>query len=149
SAVHAEEEKRIDAARRLVSLVAEWRVLGERYPATAARPLSAEARAMLAGIVNDLRERIRREVEDEQAALTKLVRMLAARPDPIVFDHPCETWQSQAVRTAELIWENERSIDDFYAPSAPRGAAWSDSESLRKLRALSDALESILQGRCH
>jgi DNA-directed RNA polymerase specialized sigma24 family protein len=149
SAALGEEEKRIDAARRLVSLAAEWRVLSERYPLTAERPLSAEARATLAEIVNDLRERIRREVDDERAALTRLLRMVPAAPNPIVFDQPCETWQSQAVRAADLIWENERAIDDFYAPTAAGGVALSDSESLRKLRSLSDALESIVQGPCN
>jgi RNA polymerase sigma factor (sigma-70 family) len=147
--VSAEEERRIDAARRLVTFVAEWRLLAERYPVTAKPHLSAEARAILGEIVEDLRTRIRREVDNEKAATASLLRNVPNAPSPIVSERPCETWQSQAVGAADLIWENEQATEQFYAPTPSGRAMVSDADSLRKLRSLTDALDSVLRVSCN
>jgi DNA-directed RNA polymerase specialized sigma24 family protein len=147
SQVHAEEELRVDAARRLVGLVAEWRLLAERYPVNVEGQLSTEARPILAEIVDDLGNRIRRGVNDERIAVAKLLDNASSGPNPIPVERPCEAWQWQAVRAADLLWENDQAIDQFYAP-APSGTP-SNADNLRKLRSLTDALDAVLQGACN
>jgi RNA polymerase sigma factor (sigma-70 family) len=146
--VHAEEERRLEAARQLVGLVGEWRLLAERYPATMEAHLSAQAGSILQEIVADLRQRIRQEVHNEQIAIEELLRNVSETPASSVSEFPCETWQLQAVRAADLIWDNEHAIEQFYAPAPSGGGTMPDGDVLLRLRALTGSLASLLSVSC-
>jgi hypothetical protein len=148
SEVHAEEVRRTEAAQRLVSLVAEWRLLADRYPIADESQLSVEARAILNGIVDDLRTQIRREVDNERAAIALLSRGTPAAPGTMASERSCGTWQSQAVTAADLLWENEQATEQFYAPVPSGGAAVSDADHLSKLGSLTETLNALPRVSC-
>lgn len=148
SEVHAEEERRLQAARRAVALVAEWRLLAERYPATVEPHLSTPADSILQSMVGDLRTSVQWEVQNEQIAITALLRKLSDSPGSPASQLSCETWQSQAVRAADLLWENEQAIEQFYAPTPPGGVIMRDADLLLGLRSLTDTLSSFLGPLC-
>jgi hypothetical protein len=102
--IHTEEEHRLEGAHRLVELAAEWRLLAERYPVTTETHLSAEAKAILSEIINDLRARIRRDVTAERTAVEKLLVPDASPSDQSHTTLPCESWQSEAMRVADSLW---------------------------------------------
>ena len=147
SGIHAEEERRVESARHLVDLVAEWRLLAERYPIAVETRLSAEARSILDEIVDDLRKRIRRDVNTERAAVKKLqgngTELLGSGHS----EHPCQTWQAQAGEAADLLWENDQAIEQFYSP-VPAMTQTSGADALAKLRGLMDAVDIALQSSC-
>ena len=148
SEVHAEEVRRVEAGQRLVSCAAEWRLLAERYPVNVERELSLEARATLAEIVDDLRAKIRRDLDDERNAISVLLQYAADLPIAAPSDPPCQSWESQAIRAADLVWEHEQAIEKFYAPIASDGVLLSDADTLLKLRNLSSSLDSVLRNSC-
>jgi DNA-directed RNA polymerase specialized sigma24 family protein len=148
SEVHAEEERRLGAARLAVGLVAEWRLLAERYPAGTEAHSSAQAESILRAMLGDLRTRVRREVENENVAITELLRNTSDSPGSPGAELSCETWQSQAVRGADLLWENERAIEQFYGPAPTHGATMRDADLLQRLRSLTQNLTSLLRLSC-
>jgi hypothetical protein len=148
SEVHTEEERRIEAARHLVSLAGEWRLLAERYPASVESHLSSEGNSILQAMVSELRMRIQQEVHQEQIAITELLRNTSDTSISAASQGPCEAWQSQAVRAADLIWENEQAIEQFYAPALLSGGTMRDSDLLFRLRNLMDTLAPLLGVSC-
>jgi DNA-directed RNA polymerase specialized sigma24 family protein len=148
SEVYAEEERRLQAARHLVGLVAEWRLLAERYPATIEPHLTARADSILRTMVGDVRGRIEQEIRNERIAIVELLRNTSSSPDLPGPELRCETWQSQAVRAADLLWENEQAIEEFYAPVQLHGATIQDKDLLLRLRRLTDTSDSLLRLSC-
>lgn len=145
--VHAEEERRLAGARHLVGLAGEWRLLAERYSANVEPHLSSQANSILREIVGDLRMRIHQEVYNEQLAITDLLRNFPDNPASTASQHPCETWQSQAVQIADLLWENEQVVEQFYAPSSDAGTM-PDKDRLLRLRTLMTIISSVLGASC-
>jgi hypothetical protein len=148
SAVHAEEERRLQAARHLVTLVAEWRLLAERYSSDKEPHLSAPADSTLREIVDDLRMRIRQELQSQETALNEIQGNISDAPEPLREDSPCENWQSQGVRAADLFWESEQAAEQFYAPVPSGHTAERDIEVLRKLGSLTRTIASLLRISC-
>jgi hypothetical protein len=142
--IHLEEVRRLEVARQLVDLAAEWRLLAERYPSATEAYLSADAKPILNEIIHDLYTQIRRG--SESIAVAKLHAADPALGD--ASDPPCTTWQSQAFRAADLLWQNDQAVEQFYAP-APAEQALTSNTSLRELRRLNEALDDILRVQCN
>ena len=145
--IHAEEIRRIENARKLVGLIAELRLLAERYPVSTEGLLGSDARGILAEIVEDLRLRIRKDVDDEKRAIA-LMRNLPVNPLPVTSQKPCEDWQTWATQAADLLWENDQATEAFYAPVSVSGPPPSDVDSLARLRHLTEILDTTLQISC-
>jgi DNA-directed RNA polymerase specialized sigma24 family protein len=147
--IQAEEARRVEAAQHLVEQVAEWRLLAERYPIVTEAHLSAEAKSILNEIVNDLRTRIRRDITAELTAVAKLLVAAgspAGQSDTALL---CESWQSQAARAADLLWENDQAVEQFYAPAFAVAPAASGNDDLAKLRDLTYQLDIALRVSCN
>ncbi len=146
--VHAEEERRVEIARRLVELVAEWRLLAERYPVITEAQLNVDARPILNEIVDDLRARIIQDVTAERTAVGKLLASAADLPNQNDSERTCEPWQSQAIRAADSLWENDQLVEQFYAPTSEITQTASGTSGPTKLRHLLSAIESVLNRSC-
>ena len=147
SAIHAAETRRVETARRLVALVAELRLLAERYPASREGLLSADARRTLTEILEDLRAEIRSGIDEQKNAIA-LLGNLSVDPPAIASGKPCEAWQSQAMQAADTLWENEQAIEAFYAPVSTSGGSAADADVPIRLRDLTAILETMLPISC-
>ena len=145
SKVRVEEEHRLQTAHHLVSLVAELRLLAQRYPPAVESHLSSEADSILRAMVDDLRKRIGQDLHDEQSAIAPLLRNVSDSSHSPTLPDPCQRWQAEAIHAADLLWENERLIEQFYAPAAPNGATIRDTELPVRLRSLTDTLVSVVE----
>jgi hypothetical protein len=98
--------------------------------------------------VGDLQARIQQEVNNEQVAVTGFLGNRAEVSTPLTSDVPCESWQSQGVRAADLLWENELAIEQFYAPSRAGSDTTRAADLLKWLSSLTKTLDSLVKPPC-
>jgi RNA polymerase sigma factor (sigma-70 family) len=146
--IHVEEENRVEVARRLVDLAAEWRMLAERYPVLTETHLSIEAGSILNEMISDLRTRIRGDVTAERTAVERLLATDASLAGHADTSLRCEPWQSQATRAADLLWENDQAVEQFYAPAFAIAPTVSGSDRLARLRDLTYTIDTVLAASC-
>jgi hypothetical protein len=120
----------------------------ERYPTSMEPHLSFQADSTLHAIVGDIRLRILQELHSQQIALDGIRGNSSDVPDSPVDKPPCEPWQSQGVRAADLLWDNEKAAEQFYAPGPSGGAALRDTDLVRRLSSLTKTLMSVLRVSC-